>query len=86
MGFVDQRFQAFVQNMRVDLHRHNVGVPQHLLQGPEVRPVGQKGAGKRMAKNVPTNGPGWARTRPPAFEAPDKALVEKFTDRDQPAE
>ena len=48
MGLGDERFQALVQDMGIDLRRRDVGMAQHLLQGPEIGAVGQKMAGEGM--------------------------------------
>jgi hypothetical protein len=47
-----QLAQPVAENMRVDLRRGDVGVPQHLLDAPEVGTVLQEMAGKGMAKHM----------------------------------
>jgi hypothetical protein len=41
MRFVDQRLQAFIENMRVNLSSCDIGMAQHLLQGAQVGAVRQ---------------------------------------------
>ena len=41
MGAGNQRLQPFIQDMGVDLGGGDIGMAQHLLQGPEVGAVGQ---------------------------------------------
>ncbi len=52
MRRVVDRLQAVAGEVRVDLRRREVGVPEQLLHGPEVGPTFEEVRGVRMTQHV----------------------------------
>ena len=52
MEFIVDRFQILPDQLRVNLRGRNIAVPQHFLNGLEIRTVFQKVCGKAMAQCV----------------------------------